>query len=309
MRMVKKISVIFIFVVILVSLCACNDSVQQYPTSVSLSDNQIFVYEPFACQLGIYDTKSHEWSNLNVNNSPFLAYDFGNIYPYFTVGNVGTEKYFLGKINRNSLDFNFNLDDEEIALVPFATDGEKFFYIVEQMNINPCKKQIITISDDGKMELIADLDGIGVMDGIIIGNYIYYTAPCSDNCGNSSVWCIDISENNENQKSVLIKDEYTNYQLFEFNDEVLYLDSENNVLYNENRTINLSRESSIIWIDDSTNILAEKYVNEDGDLAICFTDISKSKSLGDFINAINFKIEDNKITIYGKGYIKNINLL
>lgn len=296
---------IFLFIFI---LCSCNKDIQNFQQNISISENQLFVYDPFIYKLGVYDLESMEWSEIGVQDTLCLGFDWGNIYPYYTMGNLGIYEYHAGKIIDNSLDFYFSLDDKNVALVPFATNGTVFYYVVEQMNIEPCKKRIVTISEQGDIETVINLDGVGVMDGIIAGKFLYYTSSCDDECGNTNVWKIDISKENDKKQPLLVKKEYNDYKLYEYNDEVLFIDTAKQILYNENIIIKLKQQSTLVWVDDKLNILVEKYVNSESNIEMCITDITTNRILGIYKNAINFDIEKTTIKVYGRGFIEYLNL-
>lgn len=308
MQIIKRIFLSVLFLLFVIMLCSCGRGDSAYPPTVSLNSNQIFLYDPFTYKLGTYNLDNLEWTEIDTQGALFLSFDWGNTYPYYTVGNAGTHKFYAGKKADEGLQFYFELDDENMSLVPFATDGKQFYYIAEQMNTNPCKKRILTISETGKAELIYNADGIGIMDGVIADNKLYYTSPCEDGSGNSMVWCLDITSEMQSQRPTLVKDAYSDYKLYVYKDQVMYVDTEKKLLYNDDVRISLTQPSTVIWLDSEAELLVEKYVTPDGNLEMSFTDISKDRVLGTYKDAVNFDVIDSIVYVYGKGFLEHLNL-
>ena len=308
----SKCACAFILVLILFLLCACNSESSQksnseYPPSVSVNENQIFLYDPFSYSLGIYDLDLMKWTPIEAQNALFQSFDWGNYYPYYVVGQHNKLLFKAGKVEDSSLDFHFSLKNKAEALAPFATDGETFLYMIERITENDYFKSVVTISDDGKAELVVNLDGMPVMDGVIAGDYLYFTCPI-ENSDLYEVWKLNLTEKTIGQKPVLVRNDYNTFKIFQYKGQVLYLNIDEKHLYNNEVKINLSQEADEIMVDNEAGFVAEKYVTDSGHLEITFTDILSGKILGTYKNAINFTRDGTVITIYGQGFIEKLDL-
>jgi hypothetical protein len=263
---------------------------------------------PFSLQLGVYDLDRFQWKSIDdadAQDAFFQSFGWGNVYPYFVFGQHG-RLFHAGKINEQKLYFNFTLDNEQESLAPFATDGELFLYMIEQVTEEEFFKKVVTISSDGELKTIANLDGMPVMDGVIAGNYLYFTCPVMDTDA-FEVWSIDLTKNDPHQQTTLVREDYHSFKIYQYKGNVLFLDFEKQLLFNDEVTINLSQKSDLIMIDDEVNILAEQYT-KDMTLELSFTDISSGEILGTYPGAINFTREGSVITIYGDGFIEKLDL-
>jgi hypothetical protein len=296
-----------------VLLCACTqDSNQEftsaYPPNMSINANQIFLYKPYEYQLGVYDLELMQWDSIDDGKTPVQGFGWGNVYPYFVVGQQYVNPFYAGKATDHILQFNFLLENEQEALVPFATNGEVFLYIIEQVTENnDFFKKIVTISDDGKTTLIVNLDGMPVMGGVIAGNYLYFTCPVQDS-DFYEVWKVDLSKTDQYQKPILVREDYSSYKIYQFKEKVLFLDSQKRTLYNDEISIKLNHEADSIVIDDEVNLLVEMHPNAEMSLELVFTDILSGSLLGTYKDAINFTREGSIVTIYGNGFIEHLDL-
>lgn len=303
----KHIYIILLLIFVMLLNSCDKDSLQKYPPNVSLNSGQIFLFDPFSYKLGVYDSELMKWNEVDAQGGQFQSFGWGNVYPYFIVGSYNTQKYYAGKTDEATLRYYYSLGEEGAVLTPFATDGKLFLYIVEQMNVKPCRKRIITISEKGEAETLINLDGFGVMGGVIIGDCLYFVSP-HENTEYYNIWSIDLTKDTHNQKPVLIKSDYTDYRLYEYKGKLLYLNLKDKILYNDETNIKLSHESNLIWIDQETDILVEEYVNSENSLEMSITNISTGTVLGAYADAINFRIADSVITVYGNGYIERLDL-
>lgn len=282
-----------------------------YPPEILVNESQVFLHKPFSNRLGIYDLEKMHWESINDQNAMFLSFDFGNVYPYFIFGQQG-RLFHAMKLVDSSLQFNdYTLENTQQAIAPFATDGKRFLYLIEQVIEDSFIKQVITISDGGEIELIANLDGMPVMEGTIAGDYLYFTCSIvneSDNFIHYEVWRVNLTLNDPEQSPELIRDDYTTYRIYQYQEQVLFLDLEKQILYNDEITIELSQNAELIMIDEEVNILVEQYINSEMTIELAFTDISSGDFLGTFPDAINFIREGFIITIYGNGFIEYIDL-
>lgn len=299
-------AVILLLSVLLLSACS-KESEQAYPPEASLNSNEIFVFNPFNYKLGTYDLDAMEWKEINAQGAFFQGFDWGNVYPYFVVGAQNAYKFCAGKADNASLKFNYYMDNDVQALTPFAADGNLFLYLIEEVNDETCLKRLITISDEGEAELFANLDGMNVMSGVIAGDYLYFACSC-DGSDYYEVWSLDLTKDLQNRSPVLVRSDYDTFRLYQYKNKLLYIDIEKRILYNDEITINMSRKSDLVFIDDDFNILAEEYTNDDNNLEIAFTDISSGAVLGTYVDAINFTRTGSVITVYGNGYIEHLNL-
>lgn len=304
----KKVLFLLILTM-LVSFCSCgnNDTQTESNINYSVSDSEIFLYEPFSYTLGIYDTELFEWQPLKVENSFFQSFLWGNEYPYYVVGGQYKNNFQVGMLDDTSLNFYFSLKDKNEALAPFATNGELFFYMIEKVTENEYLKKVVTISPEGTTNLVANLDGFPVMDGVIAGKYLYFTCPIKDS-DLYEIWCFDLSTGNPNQEPNLICNDYNSYRLYSYRDKLLCIDVSKKILYNDDVIINLYQKSDLVIINEKYDFIAEKYATPEGKLEISFTAIPSGKVLGRYQNAINFSVSDSVITIYGKGFIEYLYL-
>lgn len=287
-------------------LTACKQAAT-YPPNVSVNEAQLFLFQPFSNTLGIYDLESWQWNPIDAQGAFFQGFGWGNEYPYFVVGKQNIHEFQAGKINGSDLRFNYSLKNKKEALAPFATDGELFLYMIEQVSEDEIVKRVVTISDDGTSELVANLDGLPVMDGVIAGDYLYFTC-YNEDTELFEVWSFDLTQNNPEQQPVLIQNDYTSFQLYQYRGKLLFVDFEKQILYNDEFTIKLSQKADLIMIDDEANILVEEYVTSENLLEISFTDILSGKRIGVYQKAINFTRTGFTVTIYGDGFIEQLDL-
>jgi len=315
MRKGKKIFT-GIVLMVFVFLYACgqnqiqeDDMALTYLPELSAREEEFFLFRPFVYQLGFYNLELLQWNPIDsdvAQGAFFQGFGWGNIYPYFVFGQH--ERLFhAGKIAESTLNHSFTLENRKEALTPFATNGELFLYMIEQVTEDDYIKRVVTISNDGKLELIANLDGLPVMDGVIAGNYLYFTCP-GENTDFFEIWRINLILNDPYQQPELIRNEYTTFRIYQYQGQVLFLDLERRILYNDEITIELSQRADLIMVDDEVSILVEMYVNSDMVLEIAFTDISSGEILGTFPGAINFIREGSIITIFGQGFIEHLDL-
>jgi len=295
-------------------LCSCareTNETRTYPFEISVDEGQIFLHKPFSNRLGIYNSAEMRWEAISDQDAMFLSFGFGNEYPYFIFGQHG-RLFHAMKIVGSAFRFaGYTLENTQQALAPFATDGELFLYLAEQVMEDGFIKQVVTISEEGDIALIANLDGMSVMDGVIAGDYLYFTCSIVDKGDNSiryEVWRVNLTRDEPEQHPELIREDYSTYQIYQYQGKVLFLDLDEQVLYNDEVTIDLSQKAELIMIDEKANILVEQYINSESSLELAFTDILSGNLLGTFPNAINFTREGSVITIYGNGFIEYIDL-
>lgn len=305
-RLQKEIAIFLLLLVFLLSACGQKNE-QDFLPKVELDSHQIFLFNPFSYELGIYDLSTMEWSAIDAQGAFFQAFDWGNNYSYYVVGAQDTHDFHLGKAEKGSLTFYYSQNNKKQALTPFATDGKHFLYLIEQVDEKRCLKRIVMISEEGKITPVANLDGMGVMGGVLIDGILYFTCPRQDS-DFYEVWRLELSEDTGQQKPVLIRDDYNTFRLYRYRNHLLYIDIENRLLYGEDIKIRMSHSADLVWIDDEVNLLVEEYVNGNHNLEITFTDISSGKILGAYEKAINFTREDSRITIYGSGFIEYLDL-
>jgi hypothetical protein len=275
---------------------------------MSIETGNIFLYKPYVYQLGVYNFKLKQWERIDDGQTPVQGFGWGNSYHYFVIGQQYVNSFYAGKATESTLKFNFMLESQQEALVPFATDGDLFLYMIEEVTENnDFFKKIVTISDDGKTSLIANLDGMPAMGGVIVGHYLYFTCPVQ-NVDFYEVWRIDLNQSGSQQRPLLVRDDYSSYKIYQYQGKVLFLDSKKQSLYNDDISIKLNHEADLITIDSEFGVIAEMYVTEGSQLELKFTDISSKKVLGTYLNAINFTREGTIITIYGNGFIEHLDL-
>jgi len=157
--------------------------------------------------------------------------------------------------------------------------------------------------------LVANLDGFVVSDGVIAGDFLYFTS--FDDKSRSTrfdVLSINLTLDDPRQEPVLIRDDYVTSKLYQYQGQVLYHDLKQQILYNDEITINLDRDTQDIMIDDEVDMLAMKCETPEGPLELVFVDIPTGKVLGTYLNAINYVREGMDITIYGHGFIEHLSL-
>jgi len=295
-----------------------------YPPEVSLSESesagQIFLADPIMSTglLGIYDLESLDWTSIDEQDAFCQSFGWGN-FPYIVFGK-SKRLYHAGKIEESSLRFYYTLDDAKLSLTPFATDGELFLYIIADSYIDDTEDEFLkrianndwyrrvgTISEDGEFELFANLDGIGVDSGAIAGDYLYFTS-YNFTSDLYEVWSVDLTLNDPQQEPVLIRDDYTTFQLYQYQGQVLYLDFEQQILYNDEVTIRFNRDTSTIMIDNEADMLAMKVQVPGEANELVLMNIPSGEVLGTYRKAINYVREGTDITIYGYGFIEHLSL-
>jgi hypothetical protein len=309
MRKSTSIFLVTFLLMVLGLLCSCSQNSNEpltYPLEISVDEGQIFLYNPFNYRLGIYDLELMRWDEIDEQDAFFQSFDWGNVYPYVVFGQ-NDRLFHAGKFTDTKLQFYFTLENKQQALTPFAADSNLLLYIIAQGVDEDCVRRIVTISEDGKLKLIADLDGMPVSGGVIAGDFLYFTS-YNEDTSLLDVWRINLTKPDTNQKPELIQKNYTSSRLYQYKRQVLFLDLEKQILYSDAITIELSQRADLIMIDDEVNILAEMYVNQDMKLELAFTDISSGQILGTYPGAINFTREGSVITIYGNGFIEELNL-
>ena len=271
--------------------------------------------------LGIYDLENMSWTEVDEQQQASMpCFNWGH-HPYFVFGDHG-RLYHAGKIEKSAIQFYYTLDDTKLTLTPFATDGELFLYLIanslyndtedeliERRANNDWYRRVVTISNDGEVTLVANLDGFVVSDGVIAGDFLYFTS--FDDKSRSTrfdVLSINLTLDDPRQEPVLIRDDYVTSKLYQYQGQVLYHDLKQQILYNDEITINLDRDTQDIMIDDEVDMLAMKCETPEGPLELVFVDIPTGKVLGTYLNAINYVREGMDITIYGHGFIEHLSL-
>ncbi|MDR1927142.1 MAG: hypothetical protein LBQ33_00710 [Oscillospiraceae bacterium] len=310
MRKVKR-KLFCLLLMVFLPLCACGQGASQeadvsIPLDISLEKSQIFLVEPFMDRLGIYDLTEMQWEPIVEQDAFFQSFGWGNVYPYIVFGQH-FRLFHAGRIAGSVLEFNYTLEDKQQSLGPFATNGDLFLYIIEQITKDDYTKRVVTISETGELELVANLGGMGVMGGTIAGDHLYFPCPVDDT-DFYEVWRFDLTKNDPYQSPELIRDDYTAYRLYQYKGNIVYLDDKNETLYNDESTIPLGRRVDEIMIDEEVNVLVMQYVTQESGMETIFTDISSGQILGTYPNAINFTREGSVITIYGNGFIEELNL-
>lgn len=301
-EMTKKVFLL-LYTFVFIMICACrNESQQFYPPKINTNENQIFLFDPFNNMLGIYDVDTQQWHPVDAQGAFFQSFDWGNKSPYYVVGQQHIFPFYVGKISNSSLQFHYVLENKNQSLCPFATDGKLFLFLIEEVTEDDYIKRVVTITDNGLVHLIANLDGMPVMEGRIVGDYLYFTCPI-DNSDFYNVWKININEHNSDIKPILVRSDYQSFHLYQYQDQLLYLDIENQHLYNDEITINLTKKPDLLMIDDQADIMVEAYVTAENHFVITFIDILTGSILGTYADAINFFRSDSEITIYGNGFI------
>lgn len=303
--MKKRILILFIVIITVISFNACNIT-KSYPPQVMLGDRQIFLFDPYSYSLGIFDLQSEKWERINIDGCFWQAFGWGNSDNYYVLGLQNKYPFYCGKAADRGIEFLYGIKDTKKSIAPLAVYKGSHLLIEESNREVTGQQEMVLLSSDGSVRKICVFDNLGIMGGVVIGDFLYATCSVSRDLG-YRIYKMDL-RNPDVSSMELVKDDYGSYKLFSYKDQLLYYDPENNLLYNSDISIRLDSSSDLIYVDSEKEFIAEEHIDSDGRLKLSFTDIKSERSLGVYFDAINFTVEDGQIVVYKEGAVDYIDL-
>ncbi len=164
--------------VILFSGCTLENTSQQTKEEAFFKDlkknqEETYVYNPYVYELCIYNPTENSYTSCFGEND-MLEYCFGLTAENNFVSVGVEETFYVFEISENKMEKMYM--QENGYIVPFATDGSNFYYILKQIN----GEHSIVLLNGNQTEQVVDLGEKEVEGGILHNNCLYYSCYRSD---------------------------------------------------------------------------------------------------------------------------------
>ncbi len=293
----KKTALIFFLILMLLNICSCEQAKSNNTVLQANGTENIIIYDKFDQQLVLYNKNNHSIeSSKPVDN--FFYFEFDTRSNYYTSGHSINNGFKILKKENNLVRVVYELKSKSQAIFPFATNGEKNIFMIQDDNDKLHRK--IADFNGEKLAYFDNVKGC-IEKGVIIGNTLYYTVYESEK-EKYTLYSVNI-ENISNQPS-LIEDGLESKDIYSYNDE-LYKSTKKEIFNDHNRF----KKAELNYFDDTNNVLLQ--IGVDQKRALLKLDIvnTKSKNIQKTVdNVIGYDINNNILTVYCFGGIEKIDL-
>ncbi|MGX4601764.1 hypothetical protein [Faecalimicrobium sp. JNUCC 81] len=264
--------------------------------------NEIILFNRYNQNIVTYDTNKKSITQWN-DNSNLFQYEFNTSSDLYTSGHSIDNEFKILKFENGSYKIIYNLNKNE-AIFPLASDGDTYLFVHSFYNKDGSEilsKRTISLFDEKEKKLQDYKNTRGlILYGAFYDNKLFYTT-YQQSSDTFDLYSLEFS--NFDSDPTLLEKGLEDGKVFVSIDGLWK--SNNNYIYNEDKKFSIAK---LNYIDKDSNNLIQIDI-DNGQIYLKVTDIQTKKEYLYFKNVIDFKIDNDTITIYGDKYIDTKKLL
>lgn len=279
----------------------------EYFKDCVVRSNEVLLYNIFKDNIGLYNIDNKTWE-------PIYDSSGNNLFTYnvkgqeqddtfYTIGSTSYNDFSVVAYNKecSMAESLYNMDESD-SLIPIGYYNDQKYFIHNKNDLGDNETRAIAVLDNDKLTDVVDVKNSLLSNAVIINDSLYYTIYSEKN-ENFDLICYSF----ETQKSDTIKQIPTD-QIFRYNDELLYIGDDNNLLNLKDKKFYEIKENSDIEIVSDYGIMLETYVDSSSSISCDIIDLNNNKLLKTVSDFDGYILNGSTLELYCEGNIEKLEL-